>query len=430
MGIRWYIHAELARSALNVGAVDFDGQRTVMTQKPCCDRADGATSAGNGSADDARTIAFLRLHLATIYSPEDGIGLLDHAGGDPRRVDTAIEALRSRGKLRPAVARRLASSDIAREAERELETTRREGIRILCRGEPDYPSRLECLAGQPVVLFVRGQLPMSLSSPTIGIVGSRRPSPYGLRQARRFASELAGCGAVIVSGLARGVDAEAHRATLEASGATIAVLGSGWGRLYPREHSRLAEEIVERGGAVLTPFPFTAAPRAFHFPMRNAILSGLSRILLVVEAGWKSGTLITVHHALEQGATVFALPGPVDREESAGCLRLLRDGAAVAVEPSDLVEALAFDPSGLPPGMRETLRAECRSAGAPEDSLPSDASALAHAIVAALRSGDAESADALADVLSAPPSAITAELSRLESEGRVRRLPGGLVAIR
>jgi DNA processing protein len=227
-----------------------------------------------------------------------------------------------------------------------------------------------------------------------------------------------------VSGLARGIDAEAHAAALAQGGSTVAVLGSGLARVYPPEHGDLARRITRSGqGALLTEFPISSTPRDFHFPMRNRILSGLSEAVLVVEAGEKSGSLITVRHALDQGKGVYVVPGRIG-PEAMGCLRLLSEGAAVALEPDDILPSVhpgflpaAAGPAGPSCGTRED---EGRAGAAP--------SPMRFELGALFAEEDAWHPDAIAERLEIPLSELLAELSRLELDGTLRRLPGGRYA--
>jgi DNA processing protein len=177
------------------------------------------------------------------------------------------------------------------------------------------------------------------SRPAVAIIGSRRASQYGLRVARSLSAGIAVQGVGIVSGLARGIDGEAHRGCLDAGGLTMAVLGSGIDVIYPPEHADLAAEISLHG-AVVSEFPPGTAPDAFNFPTRNRLISGFSQAVVVVEAGDRSGTMITVDAALEQGRDVFAVPGEITRAGSRGTNRLIREGAMVATCPADILEAI------------------------------------------------------------------------------------------
>jgi DNA processing protein len=188
------------------------------------------------------------------------------------------------------------------------------------------------------VIFVRGELRPN-DALAVGIVGTRHATPYGLRQAERLASALSRAGLTIISGLARGIDAAAHRGALAAGGRTIAVLASGVLTIYPPEHAKLADEVAV-GGALVSESPPGVEPLAGMFPQRNRLISGLSLGVIVVEAAERSGALITARHAMEQGREVFAVPGNVDSRTSRGCHRLLRDGAKLVESADDVLEEL------------------------------------------------------------------------------------------
>ncbi len=206
---------------------------------------------------------------------------------------------------------------------------------LLRRGEPDYPERLLDCADAPRTLWARGDLTL-LGKPCVAIVGTRRATAYGERVARELGRVLAMAGATIVSGLARGIDAAAHRGALDAAGATCAVLGTGLDVVYPRGHTQLQQTIGERGLLLSELEPEDAAHRG-SFPKRNRIISGLSLVTIVVEAGVKSGALITAAHALEQNRTLAVVPGPIDVPQAAGSNELLRDGAVAIVSMADAV---------------------------------------------------------------------------------------------
>lgn len=221
------------------------------------------------------------------------------------------------------------------------------GAEVVWLGGPAYPSALAALVDAPAVLTLRGTV-AALSLPAIAIVGARAATRSARTQARRLARELAARGFVIVSGLARGIDAEAHRGALEAGGTTVAVLACGLDETYPPEHRELADEIVERG-AVVSEMPFGTKPRREYFPLRNRIISGLSLGVVVVEARRRSGSLITVRHALDQGREVWVVPGASDGPFAEGSNRLLREGARAIRSAHDVVEDLAASyPMGVP----------------------------------------------------------------------------------
>ncbi len=213
------------------------------------------------------------------------------------------------------------------------------GVRIISWDEPDYPKLLKQIYDPPLVLYVCGDV-AALQGTGVAVVGTRHPTRYGCESAHRFGYQLAGAGYVVVSGLALGIDAEAHRGALEANGRTVAVLGGALDCLYPVENRPLAVQMAKQGGAVVSEYPFGRQPDRQTFPMRNRIVSGLSAGVLVVEASLQSGTLITVDQALEQGRTVMAMPGRIDSVASQGCHRLLRNGARLVTDVDEIAEEL------------------------------------------------------------------------------------------
>jgi len=215
------------------------------------------------------------------------------------------------------------------------------GIRVVPLTDPAYPRPLAALADAPLVLLVRGQVAV-LSAPGIAIVGARAATHAARMTAQRLARELAAAGFTIVSGLARGIDAAAHRGALEVDGRSIGVLACGPDQVYPPEHRKLAEEMIE-AGVVMTEMPLGVAPRRSHFPLRNRIISGLCCAVIVVEARRRSGSLITVRHALEQGREVFVVPGSIEGPFAEGTNQLLRDGARAVRCARDVIEDLGID---------------------------------------------------------------------------------------
>ena len=250
-------------------------------------------------------------------SPADA---LREIGLDRRSIANLVEA---RGEL-----------DLAA----ELETINRAGVQVLTWEDGRYPERLRQIDDPPPVLYVRGEL-RPADDWAVAIVGTRRASNYGREAARMLAADLARAGVTIISGLARGIDGQAHRAAMEAGGRTIAVLGSGVDVIYPWENRSLAEEIVGHG-ALVSEYALGTPPEANNFPPRNRIISGLSRGVIVVEAGEQSGALITADFAAEQGRDVFAVPGSIFQRGSQGTNRLIRDGAQPVLSANDILEAL------------------------------------------------------------------------------------------
>ena len=216
------------------------------------------------------------------------------------------------------------------------ERARSFGARLLTLEDSEYPRSLRFIYDPPSHLYVRGRI-VPEDAQAIAVVGARSASPYGLATAEALSRDLAESGITVVSGLAIGIDGAAHRGALRAGGRTIAVLGCGIDTVYPARHRRLAEEIAEHG-AVVSEFPLGAPPYAFHFPRRNRIVSGLSLGVVVVEAGERSGSLITARLAAEQGREVMAVPGPIDSYRTRGTHRLLREGAALVERGADVME--------------------------------------------------------------------------------------------
>lgn len=256
---------------------------------------------------------------------------------DPELLDVIFTGRRHPGK--PPVAR------LMRRADETMTRAIHENFNILSILDGRYPAMLSDTATPPPVLYYRGDLNL-LKHPCIAVVGTREPTDYGIQTAKRFADTLASTGMVIVSGLARGIDAVAHSAALDAGGFTIAVLGCGLDADYPKRNRSIRKRI-EESGCVVTEFPWGTEPNPSHFPRRNRIISGLSRGVLIVESTEKSGALNTVKHALDQNRDVFAVPGPVTSPASRGPIRVIQQGAMAVLEPEDILDSFPKQP-GLP----------------------------------------------------------------------------------
>lgn len=287
---------------------------------------------------DAERLDLLRLTLVPGAGPLTCRALLEHFGTAGAVFEASHSALRSIHGIGPKLASKLASARHEIDPTVEQEACARAGVSLMFAGDDTYPGVLREIPDPPPVLYVRGAVEPG-DALAIGIVGSRHATPYGLRSAERLAQGLARVGLTVISGLARGIDAAAHRGALKAGGRTIAVVANGLGRVYPPEHASLADEIAERG-AILSEMPLGQVPIAQLFPQRNRIISGLSLGVLVVEATPRSGSLSTARHAVEQNREVFAIPGPIDSLASRGCHRLLRDGAGLVETVDDILEAL------------------------------------------------------------------------------------------
>lgn len=285
--------------------------------------------------------------------------------------------------------------------------------KLIALADDGYPAWLRAIPDPPAVLYCDGRIEPK-DRQAIAIVGARQATPYGLQITETLARELSGAGFTIVSGLARGIDAAAHRAALEAGGRTIAVLGCGLDVTYPPEHGRLREEIAA-SGAVLTEFPAGTPPKPSHFPQRNRIISGLSLGVVVVEAAEDSGSLITARLALEQGREVFAVPGSIDAPLSRGPHGLLKQGAKLVETVDDIIEELLpqLDTAVAPkrrPGFSKAAEIPNLS---PEERLLLDQ-----------MSRDPLHLDELTERSGLTPAAVAGILLGLELKGVVRQLPG------
>lgn len=312
--------------------------------------------------------------------------------------------------LGPAAAEALVAvrrdPDARREAERNLDRAEKAGLRVLLANEPHYPRKLRQIPDPPPVLYQAGPWEPD-ERPSIAIVGTRTPTGYGLLVAEQLGRELARFGAVVISGMARGIDSAAHRGALSEAGTSVAVLGGGADLCYPREAATIYRVMTERG-AVLSEQPPGHEPRREHFPERNRIISGLSDGVIVVEAGKRSGTLITVTHALSQGREVFAVPGPITSPMSVGPHRLIREGACLMENARQVLEELGF----LAP------------AEGPIDRTPQGLSPEEQRILGWM-GAEPRRPDDLAGACGMTAAEVQATLTMLEIRGVVKRLPNG-----
>jgi DNA processing protein len=298
-------------------------------------------------------------------------------------------------------------------------------ISLITLGSQFYPVHLSEIYDPPPVLYVRGEARI-LPDPAIAVIGTRHPTPYGLGVAERLAQDLSNCGLVIISGLARGIDAMAHKGCVQAHGRTIAVFGTGVDLIYPRENRKLSEQILEQGGALISEFPLGTGPTPHNFPVRNRVISGLSRGVLVVEAGEFSGTRITARCALEQAREVFAVPGNVTNKLAWTPNTLIKQGAKLVATWEDVFEE-------LPTAIR--LQLQHRRGELPEPRAaslfdpPPDAVELPPAqqqVFAAIHADVSVHIDELIEKFEATLSSseIITALFELELVNKIRQLPG------
>ena len=275
----------------------------------------------------------------------------------------------------------------------------KQGIEAVYFGGEGYPEQLINVPDPPAILFYRGRYSPGELPFSVAVIGSRRCSLYGRKTARKLSMELSRAGVCVVSGLARGIDGEAHRGALDGGSPTVAVLGGGLDTMYPPEHSSLAERIAA-DGILISEYPPGVKPAKYTFPERNRIISGLSSAVVVVEAGERSGTMITVGTALDQGRDVFAVPGDIDRSSTRGSNRLLRDGAEPVLSPEELIAQLGFNSLTVsPPDSSDSILSSLMKKQSTPEQLSLD--------------------------LHENPSSINTRLLELELQGLVIRRPGG-----
>jgi DNA processing protein len=334
-------------------------------------------------------------------------------GGAPFAEPDDAQLLRAGVRLE--LVARLKTRKLDRDVDSELSLASRAGWTLVHPEQERYPSHVRALAVPPLVLTVAGR-PEVLGRAAVAIVGSRGASAYGLERAAALAAPLAASGLLIVSGLARGIDAAAHRAAMEAGGLTLAVLGTGADVVYPAEHARLAGRIRERG-ALVTEFPPGTPPIRPNFPRRNRIIAGLSLAVVVVEAAGKSGSLVTARWAEEEGRALLAVPGRAGEQTSEGTLALLLDGAALALGAEDILDE-------LPGEVRASLGTASGPATAGDPSTLEKVDGDARLVFDALPLHDERHLDELLADLDMPPERVLVGLFELELAGLAEQLPG------
>ncbi|HXT01850.1 MAG TPA: DNA-processing protein DprA [Elusimicrobiota bacterium] len=284
------------------------------------------------TAPSRRAAWAARLNAVAFLDSAKAWDLLETLGPDGLEKGVAADWAAS-AAVRPEPAARWRAEALAFDLDGERRRLEALGARLIVRGEPEYPRLLGSVPDAPLVLYAWGRLD---DLPAAAVVGARAPTVYGRRMARRLAADFARRRVAVVSGLARGIDSEAHEAALNAGGATWAVLGSGLGQVYPPENRELARRIAEEGGCVLSEFPLAVAPHRANFPRRNRIVAGLCEATIVVEGRARSGSLLTAGDAAQYGREVYAVPGPADSPLSDGPHKLLRSGARLATRVEDV----------------------------------------------------------------------------------------------
>jgi DNA processing protein len=291
-----------------------------------------------GPDSDSKTLDLLRLTLVPGVGPKTCRTLIDLFGSAGEVLEARESALREVPGVGSKLAEKIARASKEVDAEAELALCRKMGVSVLRADEEGYPPSLAEIPDPPSLLYIRGKIEPA-DQIAIALVGSRKCTSYGLRIAEKLATSLARVGLTVVSGLARGIDAAAHRGALNGGGRTLAVLANGLSEIYPPEHEELARDVAA-SGAIISESPMRQGPLAGLFPQRNRIISGLSLGVVVVEATPRSGSLSTAKHATEQNREVFAVPGPVDSLSSRGCHDLISDGARLVETVDDILDEL------------------------------------------------------------------------------------------
>lgn len=361
----------------------------------------------------------LRLARVPDIGPIRARRLVAHFGAAQTVFQASLSELERVEGIGTKIAKTIFQSRNADGVDSEIAKAADADLRIICPQDEEYPKALQHIPDPPICLYVRGTL-QAADAVAVGIVGTRRCSHYGHEQAVRFAELLARAGFTVVSGLARGVDGDAHRGALRGAGRTIAVLGNGLGTIYPPEHGELADEIAA-SGALLSELPVDEGPDPSNFPGRNRIIAGLSLGVMVIEAGAKSGALITARLATEYNREVFALPGAVDRpHQNAGSNALIRASEAKLVtcledildELGRVGDLMRFSPDSSPSSKSNAAQT------APPNLAPHE-----KAIVDAVSQG-VEDIDDICNQCGLPISKVSATLTLLQLRGLIRQLPG------
>jgi DNA processing protein len=368
------------------------------------------------TADEAHAelLAALRLALVDGIGPRLRQALLARFGTAAAVLAAAPSELRDVPGIGPKLTQRIAVADEEIDAQGQIDLCQRHNVEILLESSAAYPRNLREIHDPPGVLFVRGSIE-PVDQLGIAIVGSRHATQYGLAQAQRLAESLARAGLTVISGLARGIDAAAHRGALAAGGRTLAVLGSGVLRIYPPEHIELADDVAAHG-ALISESPPHSPPMSGAFPQRNRIISGMSLGVIVVEASLQSGALISARHAMEQGREVFAVPGRVDNRMSRGCHQLIRDGAKLVESADDVLEELG-------PLVAPAIAQSGEAVHHPAELMLNE---LERQVLAAI-GGETTSIDQVVSVSGLSVPQVLSTISVLEMRRLVKRLSGNML---
>jgi len=389
-----------------------------MSSNQAADVSGIAVATRSPASEQARY--WLALALTQGLGPTRIRKLTEHFGSAERVFHASLTELESTG-IQAVSAQSIATGKSLELAQQECAKALEAGAKIISLSDPEYPPRLKEIYDPPVILFVKGSVEV-LAQPGIAMVGTRHPTPYGSGMAERLSTDLAVRGLVIISGLARGIDTMSHRGAVAAKGKTVAVLGTGIDVMYPKENTRLTEQIIALGGALISEFPVGTSPAPQNFPIRNRIISGMSVGVLVVEAAEYSGTRITSRCALEQNRDVYAVPGNVTNKSSWGPNTLIKQGAKLVATWEDVWEELPTDIQvALSVVHPESSEPETASLFPDEVKSPHEKK-----ILKLLKPDESTHIDQLVELLEneLSSSEIFAALFELELNGKIRQLPG------
>jgi len=366
-------------------------------------------------------LEWLAISLTPGLGPTKSRKLVEHFGSPEAVFRASLTELESTG-IQAVSAQSLATGKSAELAREEIAQAAAADVSLLSMDDVSYPPRLKEIYDPPLILRVRGN-PEVLTKPGIAMVGTRHPTPYGSGMAERLACDLAAQGLVIISGMARGVDTASHRGAISAKGKTVAVFGTGVDVIYPKENSRLSEQILALGGALISEVPLGTFAAPQNFPIRNRIISGMSVGVLVVEAAEYSGTRITARCALEQNRDVFAVPGNVTNKNSWGPNTLIKQGAKLVATWEDVWEDLPAEVRlALTPSSSPESSSSSSASLFPDDGLPPHEKR----ILSLLKADEATHIDEIVERLEndLSSSEIFAALFELELAGKIRQMPG------
>jgi DNA processing protein len=371
-------------------------------------------------AQDLSALRWVALSLTPSLGASRCRRLVEHFENVENVFRASLTELEAVG-LDAAAAQAIALGKSLEQANDALARAAAVNARVIPLSDAEYPARLKQIYDPPVVLYVRGDASV-LSRPGIAVVGTRHPTPYGIGMAERLSCDLSARGLIIFSGMARGVDTFAHRGAIASKGKTVAVFGTGINIIYPRENSRVADQILAFGGALVSEFPVDTFAAPQNFPIRNRIISGLSAGVLVVEAGEYSGTRITARCALEQNREVFAVPGNVTNRNSWGPNTLIKQGAKLTATWEDVWE-------DLPADIKLKLESETSAAsepGATASLFDTATSPHEKKVLRVLKQDESTHIDEVVEVLDGvlSPSEIFAALFELELAGKIKQMPG------